>query len=189
MNERTYCGFGLIELLVALVVVSILASIALPVYLRQRDKAKERCAEGEHASGRGEAGHPLARRTSARDLQGQRQPQRERTDQRAKYVSNALEVGLENGIQGNNVDNIVNPYSGKKRSSTPRAEHERDALAGSSVHHQNSVYLPVGDQHDQHVAGRHDHRLLEHVQRDHRGLSDGVAPANAPAGLLVSPTK
>ena len=32
----------------------------------------------------------------------------------AKYVSNALEVGLEAGVPGNNVEHYINPYSGKK---------------------------------------------------------------------------
>jgi prepilin-type N-terminal cleavage/methylation domain-containing protein len=113
MNQRHSRGFGLIELLVALVVVSILASIALPVYLTQRDKAKEAALK--------ENKHLVTVRLASHlhdDLNITYRASDNRNANAAanatKYVSNALEVGLENGAQGSNVDNIVNPYSAKK---------------------------------------------------------------------------
>ena len=138
MSERHSRGFGLVELLVALVIVSILAAIALPVYLTQRDKAKEAAVK--------ENKHLITVRLASH-LQDGLDATYRASDNRnataatnaAKYVSNALEVGLENGVQGSNVDNIVNPYSGKKTIINAAAPNTSAALSPAAVFITNSA--------------------------------------------------
>lgn len=106
-------GFGLIEVLIVLVIIAILAGIAVPLYLSQRDKAKEAALTANLRSVRIALGDYL-------------QSDRSRTYRRsddggavaianaALYVSNALEFGLERGVPGDNGDGYRNPYTLKR---------------------------------------------------------------------------
>lgn len=138
MNRKHSRGFGLIELLVALVVVSILASIALPVYLKQRDKAKDAALmENKHLVVVRLAGHLHEGLDATYRASDNRNANS--AANAAKYVSNALEVGLENGVQGNNVDNIVNPYSGKKTIINATSPNTTATLSPAAVFITNST--------------------------------------------------
>jgi prepilin-type N-terminal cleavage/methylation domain-containing protein len=138
MNARHSRAFGLIELLVALVVISILASIALPVYLTQRDRAKDAAVkENKHLVVVRLAGHLHDDLNTTYRASDNRNANA--ATNAAKYVSDALEVGLENGVQGNNVDNIVNPYSGKKTIINATAPNTSAALSPAAVFITNSA--------------------------------------------------
>jgi prepilin-type N-terminal cleavage/methylation domain-containing protein len=108
-------GFTLIEILIVIIVVGILAAIAIPLYLNQRDKAKvaslkvsvhdvtisahSYVADGLSTSW--QATHALTNGTTSTWA--------------ATYVSNALEESIKRGgATGTNAEGYRDPYSGKK---------------------------------------------------------------------------
>jgi len=111
-RRTSAAGFGLIELLIVIVIIGILAMIAVPMYLDQRDKAREAAIKANLRGVR------IA-------LDGYLLSDRSRTYRRsdnggaaaegnaARYVSNALELGLEQGVPGSNADGYMNPYTQK----------------------------------------------------------------------------
>jgi prepilin-type N-terminal cleavage/methylation domain-containing protein len=110
---RAQGGFSLIELLIVIIIIGILAAIAIPVYAAQRGQAKE-----------------VVLKKNARDvniaaltyaLSGLDTTYHRSDDgggaaaaNAARYVSNALEVGLEQGVPLENSEHYINPFSGKK---------------------------------------------------------------------------
>jgi prepilin-type N-terminal cleavage/methylation domain-containing protein len=106
-------GFTLIEALIVIVVVGILAAIAIPAYLMQRDRAKEAVLKHNTRYVRIDAATYVSQELDKTYRATDNHSAQEAANA-AKYVSNALEVGIENGLPRNNTMGYVNPYSGKK---------------------------------------------------------------------------
>jgi prepilin-type N-terminal cleavage/methylation domain-containing protein len=112
-TRRTESGFSLIEILIVVIIIGILAAIAIPMYAAQRGQAKEAVLEKNARDVDIAAltyvlgGLDLTYRRSDNGGAGE-------AANAARYVSNALEVGLEQGVPLENSEHYINPYSGKK---------------------------------------------------------------------------
>jgi type II secretory pathway pseudopilin PulG len=105
----------MIELLVVLIIIGVLAAIVAPIYVAQRHKGKEAVLRENLHNVRIALSQYMQEdlNTSYRRSDDSPGSIRE-AENAAVYVSNGLEVGLEQGVPLKNKDGYTNPYSAKQ---------------------------------------------------------------------------